>query len=197
MIVDNQGQVVWFRRVKTVAINFRRQRFAGQPVLTWWEGAITSIGTGRGENLIVDAGYRTVARVGAGNGYQADVHEFLLTAKGTALITVYDEKTVDLSQEVDVKSGKVLFEWHSLDHIPLTDSYSPLLDPFDYFHVNSIDVDLDGNLLLSARNTSAVYKIDRASGEVMWTLGGRSSDFELGPQGSCTSTTPAATPTER
>jgi hypothetical protein len=196
MIVDNHGEVVWFRPVKTVAVNFRRQRLAEQPVLTWWEGAITNIGTGQGENLIVDGSYRTIARVGAGNGYHADVHEFLLTSKGTALITVYNEKTVDLSsvggpangnvldsivQEVDVKTGKVLFEWHSLDHVPLTDSYSPLLDPFDYFHVNSVDVDLDGNLLLSARNTSAVYKIERTSGDVMWTLGGRSSDFEVGP----------------
>ncbi len=196
MIVDNAGNVVFFRPLKEVAINFRRQFLGGKPVLTWWEGAISTVGTGQGEGVILDETYSTVARVQAGNGFKADVHEFLLTPNGTALITVYNALQADLTavggpavgnvldsivQEIDVKTGAVLFEWHSLDHVPLTDTYSPVLDPFDYFHVNSIDVDLDGNLLISARNTSAVYKVDRSSGKVLWRLGGRSSDFELGP----------------
>ena len=195
-IVDNEGRIVWFRPVETVAINFRAQTYLGKPVLTWWEGTISKIGTGQGEGVIVDDTYTTVARVQAGNGYQADVHEFLLTPQGTALITIYNPVQADLSsvggpangtvldsivQEVDVRSGKVLLEWHSLEHVPLTDTYAPILDPFDYFHVNSIDVDLDGNLLVSARNTSAVYKLDRKTGNVLWRLGGRSSDFKLGP----------------
>jgi len=195
-IVDNEGRLVWFRPVKTVAIDFRSQTYLGRPVLTWWEGTISQIGTGQGVGVIVDQTYKTVARVQAGNGFQADVHEFLLTPQGTALITVYNPVQGDLSsvggpsngtvldsivQEIDVQTGKVLFEWHSLEHIPLIDTYSPLLNPFDYFHVNSIDVDLDGNLLVSARNTSAVYKLDRKTGQVLWKLGGRSSDFEMGP----------------
>jgi len=195
MIVDNKGNVVFFRPVDTVAINFRRQMFAGKPVLTWWEGVISTIGTGQGEGVILDESYSTVARVQAGNGFKADVHELLLTSNGTALITVYNSVQADLTavggsatgtvldsivQEVDVKTGSVLFEWHSLDHVPITETYAPVLDPFDYFHVNSIDVDLDGNLLVSARNTSAVYKLDRSSGKVLWRLSGRSSDFELG-----------------
>lgn len=196
IIVDNHGQVVWFRPVKTAAIDFRRQLYRGKPVLTWWEGEISKIGTGQGEGVIVDETYTEIARVSAGNGFFADVHEFLLTPQGTALITVYNEVDRDLTsvggpasapvldsivQEVDVKSGAVLFEWHSLDHIPFTDSYAPILDPYDYFHVNSIAVHPDGNLIVSARNTSAVYKVDRKTGSVLWTLGGRSSDFELGP----------------
>lgn len=195
MIVDNKGNVVFFRPLDTVAINFRRQILAGKPVLTWWEGVISTIGTGQGEGVILDESYSTVARVQAGNGFKADVHEFLLTSNDTALITVYNPVQADLTavggsatgtvldsivQEVDVKTGSVLFEWHSLDHVPITDTYAPVLDPFDYFHVNSIDVDLDGNLLVSARNTSAVYKLDRSSGQVLWRLSGRSSDFELG-----------------
>src|SRR4028119_1028862 len=87
-------------------------------------------------------------------------------------------------QEIDVESGEVLFEWHSLDHVAPGESYySPPDVPtnrFDYFHINSVDVDLDGNLLISARRTSAVYKVDRESGEVMWRLGGKRSDFEMG-----------------
>jgi hypothetical protein len=197
MIVDDHGNVVWFRRTDEVAINVRRQSFRGQQVLTWWQGAIDdALGFGQGVGLIVDRNYQTVASVKAGNGHQVDVHEFLLTAKGTALVTVYSPKTVDLTpvggppahttldsivQEIDVATGKLLFEWHSLDHVPLTDSYSPILDPYDYFHVNSIDVALDGNLLVSARNTSCVYKLDRKTGDVIWRLGGRSSDFDSGP----------------
>ena len=195
-ILDNHGRVVWFRPVKTVAINFSRQLYAGEPVLTWWEGTISSTGIGQGEGVIVDQSYKTIARVQAGNGFQADVHEFLLTPTGTALITVFNAVQADLSavggpvngtvldsilQEIDVRTGKVLLEWHSLDHVPITDTYSPVLDPFDYFHMNSIDVDpLDGNLIISARNTSAIYKLDRKTGQVLWRLNGRSSDFQLG-----------------
>jgi hypothetical protein len=199
LILDNHGRVVWFRPVEKVAIDFRRQAYLGKPVLTWWEGTISSTGIGEGEGVIVDETYETIARVQAGNGYKADVHEFLLTSAGTALLTAYNAVPADLTavggpaagtlldsivQEVDVRAGRLLFEWHSLDHVPIADTYSPVLDPFDYFHVNSIDVDLDGNLLVSARNTSAVYKLDRKTGQVLWRLGGRSSDFELGPQAS-------------
>jgi hypothetical protein len=196
MILDDHGRLVWFRKTKNVAINFRRQIYKGRPVLTWWEGTISKIGTGEGEGVILDSSYKEIARVRAGNGLHADVHELLLTPEGTALITIYSEKTVDLTpiggpaahptldsilQEVDIATGKVLLEWHSLDHIAIEDSWSPILSPFDYFHINSIDVDLDGNLLVSARNTWGVYKIDRKTGAVMWRLGGKSSDFELGP----------------
>src|SRR5205814_565954 len=91
-------------------------------------------------------------------------------------------------QELDVATHKVLFEWHSLEHIPVAESISrepakhPTQQaPFDYFHVNSIDVDTDGNLLVSGRNTHAFYKIDRHTGKVLWTAGGTHSDFEMGP----------------
>ena len=196
MILDDRGRLVWFKRTKNVAINFRRQVYKGRPVLTWWEGTITNIGTGSGEGVIVDSTYKEIARVRAGNGLQADVHEFLITPEGTALITIYAEKTLDLTaiggpaahptldsiiQEVDIASGKVLFQWSSLDHVAIQDSWSPILTPFDYFHINSVDIDLDGNLLVCARNTWGVYKIDRKTGAVIWRLGSKTSDFELGP----------------
>jgi hypothetical protein len=198
LMLDNRGQVVWFRRTSKVAINLQAQRYRGKPVLTWWEGDVTQSGTGQGQGVIVDSTYKEIARVSAGNGYQADVHEFILTPQGTALLTIFNTVQRDLTavggsgsgnvldsifQEVDVATGKVLFEWHSLDHVPITDTYAPVLDPFDYFHLNSIAVDpLDGNFVVSARNTSAIYKLDRQSGAVLWRLGGRSSDFSLGPE---------------
>ena len=88
-------------------------------------------------------------------------------------------------QELDIETGEVLFQWRSIDHVALEETYvTPLQDGrpgIDYFHINSIDVDHDDNLLVSARETSTVYKIDRNSGEIIWRLGGKRSDFEMGP----------------
>ncbi|WP_051324493.1 arylsulfotransferase family protein [Candidatus Solirubrobacter pratensis] len=89
-------------------------------------------------------------------------------------------------QEIDVATGKVLFAWHSMDHVALTESHAgppaPGHDfPYDYFHVNSVAVDSDGNLLISARNTWTIYKVDRRTGRILWRLGGKRSDFPLGP----------------
>ena len=88
-------------------------------------------------------------------------------------------------QEVEIATGRVLFEWHSIDHVAPAESYEQrprkASIPYDYFHVNSIDVDTDGNLLVSARNTHSVYKLDRRTGAILWRLGGKKSDFALGP----------------
>ena len=203
MIVDETGRVVWFHPVEPKeATDFRVQRYHGKPVLTWWEGTQPTVGIGQGIFVIVDSRYRRIAEVHAGGGLQGDSHEFLITPRGTALLAAYDPVRYDLSslggpkkgyvwdsvvQEVDIATGRLLFEWRSLDHVGVGESAQRLpartasaAQPFDYFHVNSVKPDADGNLLVSARNTSAVYKIDRASGEILWRLGGRRSDFELG-----------------
>jgi len=200
MIVDNDGQPIWFRPAppgEPDTMDFKAQSYRGRPVLTWWEGVHD--GYGDGEYVIFDQSYREVGRVRAGNGYNGDHHEFHLTPRGTALLTIYAEKPMDLSpyggprdglvldgivQEVDVEGGEVLFEWHSIDHVDVGESfYDPVDDPtnrFDYFHINSVEEDGEDHLLVSARRTSAVYKIDRRTGEVVWRLGGKRSDFEMG-----------------
>lgn len=206
MILDNEGRPVWLRPVREEerdevlsfdAMDFKAQTYRGKPVLTWWEGLHG--GYGRGEYVILDDSYEEVARVRAGNGYEGDHHEFLLTARDTALIVIYGAARRDLSavggaadgavlegviQEIDVGTGEVVFEWRSLEHVGLEESYRrPSTDPsekFDYFHINSVDVDEDENLIVSARRTSAVYKIHRETGEVIWRLGGKRSDFEMG-----------------
>jgi hypothetical protein len=90
-----------------------------------------------------------------------------------------------IAQELDIESGEVLFEWHSLDHVAVEESYRGVPDdpevPLDYFHINSIEVDPDGDFLIDAKGTWAVYKVDRGTGEVLWRLGGQRSDFEMGP----------------
>jgi hypothetical protein len=198
MILDTEGRTVWFYPLpgKTQAFDFRMQRYEGKPVLTWWQGIVTSRGYGAGEDVIFDSSYRQMATVRAGNGYQADIHDFVITPQGTALVLAYNPVRADLSsvggprdgtvldgviQEIDIRTGLVLFEWHSLGHVALDESYAkPAHDGLlDYFHVNSVDLDGDGNLLVSARNTWAVYKINRQTGQIMWRLGGKKSSFRM------------------
>jgi hypothetical protein len=192
MILDDLGRLVWFRPLDTRGVtDFRVQTYRGRPVLTWWRGRPLH-GKGDGNYAIVDTSYRPVARVRPGNGLVGDIHEFLITRRDTALLTIFHrvhrgDRTVfeGAVQELDIASGRVLFEWHSLAHVALDESYERPPQktslPYDYFHINSIDVDADSNLLVSARNTHCIYKLDRGTGRILWRLGGKRSDFELGP----------------
>ena len=200
MIIDGRGRLVWFKQLPAplVAANFRPQRFAGHQVLTWWQGKVTIAAFGLGEGVIADTRYRTLRTVHPGNGYQADIHEFKLTSAGDALFTAYSLVMIHLPgtapgklspmldsilQEVDVRTGLVDWEWHGFGHIPLSDSYAtPATSAyFDAYHLNSIEPLPGGRLLVSARDTSSIYEIDRATGHVIWTLGGKASSFKLGP----------------
>jgi Arylsulfotransferase (ASST) len=191
LIVDNLGRVVWFLPVDRRGVtDFRVQRYRGQPVLTWWRGK-SADGSRQGEYSIYDSSYQLIEHVRPGNGIAGDMHEFLITPRNTALITLSHTVRVKSRsvlegafQEVDIQTGRVLFEWHSIDHVRLVESYYRLPgnpdQTYDYFHINSIDVDRDGNYLVSSRNTHTVYKIDRRSGSIIWRLGGKRSDFTLG-----------------
>jgi Arylsulfotransferase (ASST) len=194
VIVDAGGEPVWENPLAgKVTTNFRVQSYRGSPVLTWWEGSI-EYGHGVGEYVILDSSYRTVRRVQAARGLHGDLHEFLITPRDTVLLTSYVIRKADLSsvggprhgtiqdaifQEIDLASGRLLLEWRSLDHIALQESYAPVEANWDFFHINSVDVDDDGNLLVSARSTQTVYKIAR-DGAIIWRLGGKRSDFTMG-----------------
>lgn len=198
MIVDPAGNLVWFLPLSgsmNEAANLRVQQYRGQPVLTWWQG-FQNAGLGEGEDVIYDDHYRQIATVQAGNGLQADLHEFTITPQGTALITAYRPVHWPVGsnaaglvfdgvvQEIDIPTGLVLFQWDSLDHVSLADSYvrAPTKQhPYDYFHVNSVQQATDGNLIVSARNTWTVYDVDHRTGAVVWRLGGKHSDFKMGP----------------
>jgi Arylsulfotransferase (ASST) len=202
MILDPSGGLLWFKALptQTAATNLRVQEYAGKPVLTWWQGDISVHGFGLGEDVILDSAYAEIARVRAGNGLQADLHEFQLTPQGTALITAYDPIYCNLSkvggstdgavtdgtfQEIDVRTGLVMYQWTSLDHVALAESYAPAKTsdtefPFDFFHINSINLDQDGSLLISARNTWTAYDLNAQTGQINWQLGGKHSSFTLG-----------------
>jgi hypothetical protein len=194
VITDADGEPIWENPLPAgVTTNFQVQRYRGEPVLTWWEGNI-ELGHGVGEYVIADSAYRTIRRVQAAGGLHGDLHEFVITPRDTALLTSYVVRNRDLSsvggprdgtiqdaifQEVDLASGRLLLEWHSLEHIPLSESYAPVTADWDFFHINSVDLDGDGGLLVSGRSTHTVYKLDRG-GAILWRLGGKSGDFEMG-----------------
>jgi Arylsulfotransferase (ASST) len=192
LILDNRGRIVWFLPVDRRGVtDFRVQRYRGRPVLTWWRGK-SADGKRLGEYSIYDSSYQLIAHVRPGNGIAGDMHEFLITRRNTALLTLSHRVQVKSRpvlegafQEVDIRTGHVLFEWHSIDHVPLVESYYRLPQSpdriYDYFHINSIALDRDGNFLVSSRNTHTVYKIDRRNGRIVWRLGGKRDDFALGP----------------
>jgi hypothetical protein len=202
MIIDGAGRLVWFHPAAkgNAVTDLHLTSYAGKPVLAFWEGHI-DLGVGFGTDRIYGADYRPVASVSAGNGYYADLHELQITPQGSAYLSAYSLVRADLSsvggsrdgalqdaivQEVDIRTGLVMFEWHTYGHVALNDSYasSPrdANKPWDFFHMNSIAPDPwgDGDLLISSRNTWAVYEIDHHSGSVLWRIGGKKSSFRMG-----------------
>jgi hypothetical protein len=206
-IVDQTGQPVWFDPTRGEVTDVRVQEYRGKPVLTYWQGpaAAPILGTGVGSYWLLDEHYRVVAHVQAGFGPNTgDLHEFELTPRGTALLTAYRVVHMDTSalggrpnapvadsmfQEIDVATGKVLFTWHSLGHVALSESEAAIppnsgrgsTAPYDYFHINSVQLLPNGDYLISARNTWGTYEISHTTGRVVWRLGGKKSDFALGP----------------
>jgi hypothetical protein len=198
-IVDAQGNVVWFKAVPAgeEASDFRVQTYEGQPVLTWWQGTGLG-GLSSGTDYIYNDHFQQIAAVNAGNGLSADGHEFLITPWNTALILSYTTTTANLTsiggpadqtvingvvQEIDIATGQVLFQWNSEDHVPFSQSEQPLpasaSTPWDWFHINAVKLDTDGNLLIDARDTWTTYKVNRFNGDIIWQLGGKDSSFAL------------------
>jgi hypothetical protein len=197
------GQLVWFKPLaaNTFAADLRVQRYEGRPVLTWWQGTISHHGFGLGVGEIYSSSYRRIATVHAGDGLAEDLHELVLTPAGSALITAWKPLYCDLSsdggagisavydtvfEEIDVRTGLVMYEWDSLEHVALGDSYMPVSGatvswPYDWFHLNSIALEPDGSLLISSRSTWAIYDIDAATGQIVWQAGGRQPSFTMGP----------------
>ena len=199
-ILAPNGQLVWFDPLPsgTEAFDLNVQQYRGGPVLTWWQGKIIG-GHGQGVDVIESSRYTPLATVRAGNGLSADLHDFVVTPHGTAWITAFAPQHANLSsvggpadgliddgvvQEIDIRSGLVMFQWDALGHVPVADTfrhiYTSAGSMLDYFHVNSVDPLPSGDVLISARNTWATYLVSEATGAVVWTLGGKQSSFSLG-----------------
>ncbi|MFA9400786.1 MAG: arylsulfotransferase family protein [Acidobacteriota bacterium] len=208
-IADKSGRVRWFRPAGfggkgTQVYNFQTQTYRDRPVLTYWKGASTGRGfSQRGDNEILNNKYKKIATANPGNGYGANIHEFELTGRDTALVQAYrgvkydltpvggpaDGKIMDnIIQEVDIKTGAVLWEWHAVGNVGIKSSQTaPPEDGavWDYFHTNAVKADGKG-ILVSGRRQSTVYRINRDNARVMWRLRGdgvkpKTSDFKIAP----------------
>jgi hypothetical protein len=194
-ILTNTGKVIWFHAIPAgeLATDFRTQTYQGRPVLTWFQGRGLS-----GTDYIYNDHYRQIGEVRASDGYFTDFHEFLITPWNTALILADAVGTANLTsmggpanqkvfngivEEIDIRTGKVLFQWNSADHVPYRDSHhrlpgSPAM-PWDWFHINAVHLDTDGNLLINSRYTWTTYKVSLRTGKIIWELGGKQSTFKL------------------
>ena len=177
--------------------DFRTQSYEGRQVLTFWEGTGLG-GVASGTDYIYNSHYQQIAAIKAGNGYNADGHEFLITPWNTALILSYSTGTANLTsiggpasqavingsvQEIDIRTGKVLFQWNSEDHVPYSESEQPLpasaSSPWDWFHINAIKVNTDGTFLIDSRDTWTTFDVSPKNGKIIWQLGGKDSSFTL------------------
>lgn len=190
LIVDDQGEIVYYQ---SVADDVAAYDFKKQP-----DGRLTYFSQDDGAYYVLDQTYQVVDRYPAGNGYRADIHDFQLLPNGNVMLMIYDSQQVDMSrfvrggdedaqviglviQEID-PAKNVVFEWRSWDHMNFHDSPVDLTPEeadtdIDYVHGNSLDLDRDGNIVLSSRNLHEVTKIDRQTGEIIWRLGGRANMF--------------------
>jgi hypothetical protein len=200
LIYTPQGRLVWFDKLSggETAEDLSEQTYEGQRDLTWWKGRVLSLGFGQGEDIVMNSHYQTVAKVRGGNGLRADLHEFQLAPHDIAYVTAFNPIYCNLSsaegphdgaiidtaiQEIDVKTGLVRWEWHSLDHVRVSESETspPASTPWDWFHLNSIQPESDGDLFITARSTWAGYQLEGGSGKILWRLGGTNSSFKMGP----------------
>jgi hypothetical protein len=185
MILDNDGTPFFYRQHPGSLLDFKVQPDGR---LTYFDGSTR-------RHYALNARYDVVDSFSCGNGYSTDGHDFLLLPNGHALLMSYDEQFMDLSQivpgggvrtkviglilqELD-RDKNVVFQWRSWDHFQITDVVSHPLTAkaVDYVHGNSIDVDSEGNLIVSSRHMNEITKISRTTGEILWRLGGKNNQF--------------------
>ena len=185
MILNNDGSAVFSR-----LMNYDCYDFKVQP-----NGLLTYYDSQAGEFLEMDSSYAVVDHFGCGNDYTTDPHDLRLLSNGHALLLGDDPEDVDMSaiypggdpdatvigliiQELD-QNKQVVFQWRSWDHFNILDAthWDFTSSYIDYVHGNALELDGDGNILLSCRHMEEVTKIDRQTGAIIWRLGGKNNQF--------------------
>jgi hypothetical protein len=184
-IWDNYGTPVYYKKVDKTVTDFK--------VL---DDGILAFAVNGFQNpeldcyYLMDSNYDIYDSVRAGNGYYIDNHDILLMENGHFLILIYDQQVVNMSQivpggdpaalvtglviqEVD-NNGNVYFQWRSWDHYEITDATWDIdltSHWIDYVHANALELDADGNILVSCRHMDEITKIDYTTGEIIWRFG--------------------------
>lgn len=208
-IFRDNGDLVWsgYGIYSIWSTNFQAGRWRGKDILFSFEGDHNpGYGHGHGHITIMDNHYETTRELRAGNHKLVDKHEFHIINEETGLIQIYQPVARDLTawggsaeqqwivnsifQELDIATGKLLFEWASLDHVSPDEAILPInpgqagsgfnsSDAWDYFHINSVDKDADGNYLISARDACSIHKVNGTDGSIIWKLDGKDSSFKV------------------
>ncbi|KAF7552463.1 hypothetical protein G7Z17_g4296 [Cylindrodendrum hubeiense] len=198
VMLDNAGELVWMQTLWGQAMDVKVQSYKGKDYITFWHG--TDNGTfGEGYYLMLDESYEVFKKVTPVGPYTGDLHEFRITDDNTALMTIYFRTKVDMSaygfeqgwifdsifQEINLETGELIFEWRASDHFAVSETLAPLgktgrklSNAFDFFHINSIDKDANGDYLISSRYMCAVATVSKDDGRVLWQLGGKRNSFE-------------------
>jgi hypothetical protein len=198
-ILSRTGKVLWSKAIRSgdTAANFRPQTLSGRTVLTYWVGRGFG-GQGGGTDYILNRDYQEIATVKAGDGLPTSGLDFLITPQNTALVLTSKQATADLTsiggsahqkviddivQEINIATGKVLWQWNAADHVPYSQSEAPLPKStgtaWDWFYINALNFGPNGTLLINARLAWTVYDVNRATGNIEWQLGGKDSTFSL------------------
>ncbi|KAL1691647.1 ASST-domain-containing protein [Schizophyllum commune] len=218
LIVKQDGTIVWSGKDYSTSSSFMVENYQGEDHIILWTGE-HEVGYGHGEWHILNSAYEEVATytaVGLQNDTKCDFHDasysFCSTLQShiyngeTATMTAYVTEQHDLTpyggpkdgyilnavvQEINIATKEVVFEWHGLDHVDPSESYTnPLLTgynssaPWDYFHLNAIDKDSNGDYLISCRHCHSLLKVDKSSGDIVWRLNGKKSNFTMGKDAS-------------
>jgi hypothetical protein len=187
MILDNSGKPVFYKQMGSMSTDFKLQP---NGYLTYNDNVDDTF-------YELDSNFVIINNFTTGNGYQTDLHELLVLPNGHALMLAHDPEIVDMSkiveggnpyttvigaviQELD-QNKKVIFQWRSFDHFQVTDATREDMKAatIDAVHPNTIEVDTDGNLLLSSRHMDEITKINRQTGEVIWRWGGKNNQFKF------------------
>ena len=185
MILNNSGTPVYYKKMRSMSTDFKLQM----------NGYLTYFDNDAGAYYELDSSYAVIDSFRCGNGYATDLHELQVLPDGHQLMLGYDPETIDMSaivpggyknatvigaviQELD-RSKHVIFQWRSFDHFKITDATEEDLtaQTIDYVHPNTIEVDTDGNLLLSSRHMDEITKINRKTGDIVWRWGGKNNQF--------------------
>ena len=188
MILDNLGEPIFFRKTNGYAHDFKVQP-SGH--LSY----IEALSPNSQKTAYIMNNHYAIIDSFTSENYWMDNHEFQLLLNGNALLGARAYRTVDLSQiieggspvaqvedyiiqEID-QNKNIVFEWNSADYFELTDA--PHIDLTSqhiyYVHANAIEIDTDGNILLSSRHMDEITKIDRQTGDIIWRLGGVNNEF--------------------
>ena len=187
MILDNSGSPVFYKKMYAPCFDFKMQP----------NGTITYYDQSRRKFFAMNTSFAIVDSFACKGGYVTDLHELRVMPDGHIFMLGDDIETVDMSQVIpggnpaaavtgiiiqeQDKNRNVVFQWRSWDHFQITDATHEDLTAakIDYVHSNAIDIDPDGNILLSSRHLDEITKININTGDIIWRLGGKNNQFNF------------------